>query len=74
MASRRRRSAGFSLLEVLVAFVILALVATFVGRTSLRFARERKVSDAAWREQRPVMSPDGRYIVYVSDESREQEF
>jgi tricorn protease len=46
----------------------------FVVPTDPEIGEKRQVTASPWREQRPVMSPDGRYIVYVSDESREQEF
>ncbi|MGE5200025.1 MAG: hypothetical protein ACM3H9_10320, partial [Rhodospirillaceae bacterium] len=35
---------------------------------------KQQVTASPARDQRPVMSPDGRYVAYVSDESREQEF
>jgi tricorn protease len=46
----------------------------FVVPTDPEIGEKRQVTASPSRDQRPVMSPDGRYIVYVSDESREQEF
>ncbi len=35
---------------------------------------KRQVTSSPWRDQRPAVSPDGRYLAYVSDESKDQEF
>ena len=41
--------------------------------TDPEIGEKRQVTASPWRDQRPVISPDGRYLVYVSDESKEQE-
>ncbi len=46
----------------------------FVVPTDPEIGEKRQVTSSPWRDQRPVISPDGRYLVYVSDESKEQEF
>lgn len=46
----------------------------FVVPTDPEIGEKRQVTASPWRDQRPVFSPDGRYVVYVSDETREQEF
>ena len=33
----------------------------------------RRVTTSAWRDRSPLWSPNGRYIAYISDESREEE-
>jgi len=35
---------------------------------------KRQVTSSAWRDRRPLFSPDGRYVTYISDETKEQEF
>ncbi len=50
---------------VLVAAVV-GVVGFFVGRTSVRFARERRVSDEAWRSQRPARLADMGAVKRVS--------
>ncbi len=45
----------------------------FVVPSDPEFGEKQQVTASAWRDQRPVFSPDGRYVLYVSDESREQE-
>jgi tricorn protease len=42
--------------------------------TDPEIGEKRQVTASPWRDQRPVISPDGRYLVYLSDESKEQEF
>jgi len=34
---------------------------------------KRQVTASSWRDRREVFSPDGRYIAYTSDESKEEE-
>ena len=46
----------------------------FIVPTDPEIGEKRQVTSSAWRDQRPVFSPDGRYLVHVSDETREQEF
>lgn len=46
----------------------------FVVPADPEIGEKRQLTGSAWRDQRPVYSPDGRYVVYVSDETREQEF
>jgi tricorn protease len=46
----------------------------FVVPTDPEVGEKRQVTASPWRDQRPAMSPDGRYLAYVSDESKEQEF
>jgi 7,8-dihydropterin-6-yl-methyl-4-(beta-D-ribofuranosyl)aminobenzene 5'-phosphate synthase len=38
---------------LIVAVVVTALVGVFVGRTSIRFARERRAADEAWLQRQP---------------------
>ncbi len=46
----------------------------FVVPSDPGLGEKRQVTDSGWRDRRPVFSPDGRYLVYMSDESKEQEF
>ena len=46
----------------------------FIVPADPEFGEKRQVTSSPWRDQNPVVSPDGRYIVYVSDETKEQEF
>jgi len=46
----------------------------FLVPTDPEIGEKRQVTSSPWRDQRPAISPDNRYLVYVSDESREQEF
>jgi tricorn protease len=33
----------------------------------------RRITESAWRQGAPLYSPDGRYLAYLSDESKEEE-
>ena len=46
----------------------------FVVPADPEIGEKRQVTSSPRRDQRPVISPDGRYVVYISDESKEQEF
>ena len=46
----------------------------FVVPTDPEIGEKRQVTSSPRRDQRPVVSPDGRYVAYISDESKEQEF
>jgi tricorn protease len=45
----------------------------FVVPTDPEIGEKRQVTNSPWRDQRPLFSPDGRYLAHVSDETREQE-
>ena len=45
----------------------------FIVPTDPEIGEKTQVTSSAWREQGGMFSPDGRYIAYLSDESREQE-
>ena len=46
----------------------------FLVPTDPDIGEKRQVTSSPWRDQRPAISPDNRYLVYVSDESKDQEF
>ena len=46
----------------------------FLVPTDPELGEKRQLTSSPARDQRPAVSPDGRYVAYVSDESREQEF
>lgn len=37
------------------------------------YGEKRQVTSSSWRDRRPDYSPNGRYIAYASDESKEEE-
>ena len=41
--------------------------------TDSEVGEKTQVTDSSWRDQGGMFSPDGRYIAYLSDESKEQE-
>jgi tricorn protease len=45
----------------------------FIVPTEQGIGEKRQVTSSPWRDQRQRFSPDGRYVAYLSDESREQE-
>ena len=45
----------------------------FIVPTDADSGEKTQVTSSAWRDQGGIFSPDGRYLAYVSDESREQE-
>ena len=45
----------------------------FVVPTDPEIGEKAQVTNSPWRDQGALYSPDGRYITYLSDESREQE-
>ena len=45
----------------------------FVVPTDGEVGEKTQVTNSSWRDQGEEFSPDGRYIAYVSDESKEQE-
>ncbi|MFB3854069.1 MAG: DPP IV N-terminal domain-containing protein [Vicinamibacterales bacterium] len=45
----------------------------FIVPTDPEVGEKRQVTSSGWRDRRAKYSPDGRYIVYTSDESREEE-
>lgn len=45
----------------------------FIVPTDPEIGEKTQVTSSSWRDQDARFSPDGRYIAYVSDESREQE-
>ncbi len=45
----------------------------FVVPADPEFGEKQQVTASPWRDQRPLFSPDGRFVLHLSDESREQE-
>ncbi|MBA2301147.1 MAG: PD40 domain-containing protein [Acidobacteria bacterium] len=45
----------------------------FIVPTDGEVGEKTQVSNSSWRDQGATFSPDGRYLAYVSDETREQE-
>lgn len=45
----------------------------FIVPTDAEVGEKAQVTNSSWRDQGGVFSPDGRYIAYLSDESKEQE-
>jgi tricorn protease len=45
----------------------------FVVPTDSEVGEKTQVTSSAWRDQGAAFSPDGRYVAYLSDESKEQE-
>jgi len=45
----------------------------FIVPTDPEAGERRQVTSSSWRDRRETFSPNGRYIAYTSDESREEE-
>lgn len=45
----------------------------FIVPTDAEIGEKTQVTSSSWRDQGAEFSPDGRYVAYLSDESREQE-
>ena len=45
----------------------------FIVPTDSEVGEKTQVTDSAWRDQGGMFSPDGRFIAYLSDQSKEQE-
>jgi tricorn protease len=45
----------------------------FIVPTDPEVGEKEQVTQSSWRDQGELFSPDGRYVAYLSDESREQE-
>jgi tricorn protease len=45
----------------------------FIVPTDAEIGEKTQVTSSSWRDQAGRLSPDGRYVAYLSDESREQE-
>ncbi|HUF49168.1 MAG TPA: S41 family peptidase [Vicinamibacterales bacterium] len=45
----------------------------FLVPTDPEVGEKRQVTSSSWRDRRPSFSPNGRYIAYTSDESKEEE-
>ena len=45
----------------------------FIVPTDGEIGEKTQVSNSSWREQGATFSPDGRYLAYISDETKEQE-
>jgi tricorn protease len=45
----------------------------FIVPTDEEVGEKTQVTSSSWRDQGSAFSPDGRYVAYLSDESREQE-
>jgi len=45
----------------------------FIVPTDSEVGEKTQVTDSEWRDQGGMFSPDGRYIAYLSDQSKEQE-
>lgn len=45
----------------------------FIIPTDPEIGEKAQVTQSSWRDQGAMFSPDGRYVAYLSDESREQE-
>jgi tricorn protease len=45
----------------------------FVVPTEEGVGEKRRITESAWRQSTPLYSPDGRYMAYLSDESKEEE-
>ena len=45
----------------------------FVVPTEDGMGEKRRITESAWRQGNPIYSPDGRYLAFLSDESKEEE-
>ena len=45
----------------------------FLVPTDPEFGEKRQVTSSSWRDRRQRFSPDGRYVAYTSDETKEEE-
>ena len=45
----------------------------FIVPTDPEVGEKRQVTSSSWRDRRPSFSPNGRFIAYTSDESKEEE-
>jgi tricorn protease len=45
----------------------------FIVPTDPEVGERRQVTSSSWRDRREVFSPNGRYVAYTSDESKEEE-